>query len=104
MSHRSSHWIVRYSLKEWGGCPREQCGRFSTGSTSFSEGEHLNDCLQMKVSEIFYSIQGEGKRAGVPSVFVRASGCNLRCTWCDTPYASWNPEGEEFSIVRILSE
>ena len=47
----------------------------------------------MLISEIFYSIQGEGELTGVPSVFVRTSGCNLRCTWCDTPYASWNPEG-----------
>jgi 7-carboxy-7-deazaguanine synthase len=56
----------------------------------------------MKISEIFYSIQGEGKRSGVPSVFVRASGCNLRCAWCDTPYASWNPEGEEQSVDAIV--
>lgn len=56
----------------------------------------------MKISELFYSIQGEGKLAGVPSVFVRTSGCNLRCTWCDTPYASWNPEGEEQSVEEIL--
>jgi 7-carboxy-7-deazaguanine synthase len=56
----------------------------------------------VKVSEIFYSIQGEGKLVGVPSVFVRASGCNLRCSWCDTPYASWEPEGEEMAIDRIV--
>jgi 7-carboxy-7-deazaguanine synthase len=58
----------------------------------------------MKISEIFYSIQGEGKLVGVPSVFVRASGCNLRCVWCDTPYASWNPEGEEKSVAQIVRE
>lgn len=56
----------------------------------------------MKVSELFYSIQGEGKLVGVPSVFIRASGCNLRCTWCDTPYASWNPEGENRSVGQIV--
>jgi 7-carboxy-7-deazaguanine synthase len=56
----------------------------------------------LKISEIFYSIQGEGSLVGVPSVFVRTSGCNLRCTWCDTPYTSWQPEGSEFSLDQIL--
>lgn len=56
----------------------------------------------MLISEIFYSIQGEGELTGVPSVFVRTSGCNLRCAWCDTPYASWNPEGEQRSVGQIL--
>ncbi len=58
----------------------------------------------MKIAEVFYSIQGEGKLMGVPSAFVRASGCNLRCTWCDTPYASWNPEGRERTIADIVAE
>jgi len=56
----------------------------------------------VKISEIFYSIQGEGVLLGVPSVFVRTSGCNLRCKWCDTPYTSWNPEGENLSLEQIL--
>jgi 7-carboxy-7-deazaguanine synthase len=58
----------------------------------------------VKISEIFYSVQGEGMLVGVPSVFVRTSGCNLRCAWCDTPYASWQPEGEERPLDSIVDE
>jgi 7-carboxy-7-deazaguanine synthase len=58
----------------------------------------------VKIAEIFYSIQGEGSLAGVPSVFIRTSGCNLRCTWCDTPYTSWQPEGRDFSVEQILEQ
>ena len=50
------------------------------------------------------SIQGEGKLTGTPSWFVRVAGCNLRCTWCDTPYASWSPKGENRTIDDLLAE
>jgi 7-carboxy-7-deazaguanine synthase len=56
----------------------------------------------MMISEVFYSIQGEGSLVGTPSIFVRTSGCNLRCVWCDTPYTSWKPEGEQFAMGGLL--
>lgn len=56
----------------------------------------------MLVAEIFHSIQGEGLLTGTPSVFIRTSGCNLRCDWCDTPYASWDPEGEELTVEETV--
>jgi 7-carboxy-7-deazaguanine synthase len=59
---------------------------------------------QLRIAEIFYSIQGEGLLAGTPSVFVRTSGCNLRCVWCDTPYTSWQPEGEYQWLGTILAD
>ena len=58
----------------------------------------------MKIAELFYSLQGEGSLVGVPSVFIRSSGCNLRCAWCDTPYTSWQPEGTELDLDRIVDE
>ena len=58
----------------------------------------------MKISEIFYSIQGEGGLIGTPSVFIRTSGCNLRCRWCDTPYTSWKPEGTEMAASVIIGQ
>ncbi|MEM1582972.1 MAG: 7-carboxy-7-deazaguanine synthase QueE, partial [Candidatus Bathyarchaeia archaeon] len=56
----------------------------------------------MKISEIFFSIEGEGIEIGRPEVFVRLSGCNLRCSWCDTKYALKN--GKEMSIEEIIQE
>jgi len=58
----------------------------------------------VRISEIFYSIQGEGRLLGMPSVFIRTSGCNLRCVWCDTPYTSWRPEGQDWNLKKILRE
>lgn len=58
----------------------------------------------MLIAEIFHSLQGEGELTGVPSIFVRTSGCNLRCNWCDTPYASWSPEGVPMRVDEIVAE
>jgi 7-carboxy-7-deazaguanine synthase len=57
----------------------------------------------MKIAEIFRSLQGEGLLTGTPSVFVRLSGCNLRCWFCDTPYASWHPEGDDLPVDQIVA-
>jgi 7-carboxy-7-deazaguanine synthase len=57
----------------------------------------------VRISEVFYSIQGEGRLAGTPSLFIRTSGCNLRCVWCDTPYTSWRPEGSSWPLAKVLA-
>jgi 7-carboxy-7-deazaguanine synthase len=58
----------------------------------------------MRIAEIFRSVQGEGLLTGTESGFVRASGCNLRCWYCDTPYASSQPEGEDLAVEEIASQ
>jgi 7-carboxy-7-deazaguanine synthase len=59
---------------------------------------------ELLVNEIFYSIQGEGSRAGLPCVFVRLHGCGLRCAWCDTPYALDHAQGGSVWTMNALVE
>lgn len=56
----------------------------------------------LKINEIFYSIQGESTHVGLPTVFVRTTGCNLRCTYCDTTYSYY--EGEDQGLEQILAQ
>jgi 7-carboxy-7-deazaguanine synthase len=56
----------------------------------------------MRITEVFLSIQGESSRAGLPCVFVRATGCHLRCVWCDTDYAFYG--GRDMSVAEIVEE
>ena len=58
----------------------------------------------MRISETFYSIQGEGALTGLPSVFIRTAGCNLRCRWCDSMYASWHARGSERTIDSLSED
>ena len=63
---------------------------------------HATDDDRLRIAETFYSLQGEGGLVGVPSYFIRTTGCNLRCDFCDTPYTSWEPEGEWRSIGDLV--
>lgn len=65
--------------------------------------QEKTEALTLNVSEIFFSIQGESTYSGLPFIFVRLAGCNLRCTYCDTRY-SYEEEGEEQTIDNILDE
>lgn len=58
----------------------------------------------MRIAEVYASLQGEGLLAGTPSTFVRTSGCNLRCVWCDTPFTSWDPQGVDRTTADVFAE
>ena len=86
----------------------------SQNKIAFAQGDFTKLLLKhhesstVYTSEIFYSLQGEGPRSGVPAIFLRLSGCNLRCEWgssrCDTPYTSWDAQGEYYSVLQILEK
>lgn len=58
--------------------------------------------MALRITEVFYSLQGEASRAGLPTVFVRLTGCPLRCTWCDTTYSFTG--GEAATVESVLAE
>lgn len=58
----------------------------------------------LRIVEQFNSVQGEGALVGVPSRFIRVSGCNLRCVWCDTPESSWSPTGERLGLDDLVQQ
>jgi 7-carboxy-7-deazaguanine synthase len=81
--------------------PAQQCAAKSEARRSNKVGAAIRG-FAMVITEIFKSIQGEGTRAGLPCVFVRLTGCNLRCTWCDTAYAFHG--GTKHSIEEVLEK
>jgi 7-carboxy-7-deazaguanine synthase len=72
------------------------------GKAEFSHASQQTARGTLRIAESFTSRQGEGKLTGTDSFFIRTSGCNLRCWFCDTPYASWDPKGEMMTIDSII--
>lgn len=58
----------------------------------------------MRIAELYQSVQGEGEYLGTPSVFLRTTGCNLRCWFCDTPFTSWQPEGSDVPLRELIDK
>lgn len=71
-------------------------------NSEFSQRSDATTRGTLRIAETFTSRQGEGKLTGTESFFIRTSGCNLRCWFCDTPYASWDPRGDMHSLDSIV--
>lgn len=84
--------------------PAETPGLAEVSISDVEQAIGTGDATSLPIAETFTSIQGEGKLLGVPSWFVRLSGCNLRCRWCDTPYASWKPEQSRRTLAELVAE
>jgi len=73
-------------------------------STNSEDSDSIPDEEGLPINELFYSLQGEGKLGGMPTVFVRTSGCNLRCWFCDSYHTSWEPTHAQMGIDEIVEE